>query len=82
LSIIIAWIVFLWLDKLWNEVMAQAVSEKTGTYGELYGPLSFFRPAVLYLALILTLFLVIINIMEKIRSYKNEYQHQQSDPGL
>ena len=54
---------FLWIDKLWNEVLYQAVGEKLGTYGELYGPISFFRPVALYLALILTLSLVIMNLI-------------------
>ena len=62
-SIIVFWGLFLWFDKLWYEVIVAANGQ--GTYGELYGPLSFFRPAILYLALALTLCLVIINMKRK-----------------
>ena len=62
ISIIALWSLFLWVDKLWNEVIAKAVIEKLGTYGELFGPLSFFRPIILYLILILTIFLALINM--------------------
>jgi hypothetical protein len=65
ISIIVFWGLFLWLDKLWNEVIAEAVVKKMATYGELFGPLSFFRPAILYLALALTLCLTIVNMKRK-----------------
>ena len=65
ISVIIVWGLFLWIDKLWNEVIGNAVSAKLGTYGELFGPLSFFRPVVLYLAFFLTLWLVAVYIKKK-----------------
>lgn len=62
ISTIVFWILFLWVDKLWNEVIKKAVVEQLGTYGELFGPLSFFRPIILYLALTLTICLMVIYI--------------------
>jgi hypothetical protein len=49
---IILWILFLVTENLWLSVMTEAVSSKTGTYGEAYGPLSFFRPIFMYGAFI------------------------------
>jgi len=65
---IVSWVVFLWIEKLWNEVMEKAVAEKLGTYGELFGPLSFFRPIVLYSAFALTVCLAIMNIKKKLKN--------------
>lgn len=52
---ILSWMTFLYLDTQWNAVLSRAVAEGNKTYGELYGPLSFFRPVSLYSALILSL---------------------------
>ena len=49
-----SWTAFLFLDHKLQQVTAQAVQDQSGTYGELFGPLSFFRPAVLVLSLLLT----------------------------
>jgi len=63
--IIIFWGLFFWVDKFWNEVIAKAVTEKLGTYGESYGPLSYFRPIIFYSALALTLLFLILNNRKK-----------------
>ena len=67
---IIFWAIFIFVDKAWNNVLAEAVSSGQKTYGELYGPLSFFRPAILYGALLLTTILsgIIIITRKKIKS--------------
>lgn len=52
--VIILWAVYLFIDYSLQEVLIKAVSEQTGTYGESYGPLLFFRPLFLYLALAIT----------------------------
>lgn len=56
LSVVTAcsWAGFLWLDIRFQQVMSQAVRSRSGTYGELYGPLSFFRPTALFISLVLT----------------------------
>jgi len=49
------WVMFLYLDALWNACLSQAVAGGDRTYGEIYGPLSFFRPIALFLTLGLSL---------------------------
>jgi hypothetical protein len=49
-----AWLGFVVLDHHFQKLVEQAVRDRAGTYGELFGPLSFFRPAFLVLALALT----------------------------
>ena len=51
---IILWLLFLGAEYYWSSVISEAVSNKAGTYGELYGPLSFFRPVFMYGAFICT----------------------------
>jgi len=61
---ILSWGIFILIDKAWNNVIMEAVSNGEKTYGELFGPLSFFRPLALYGSLIITIILsitVIIN---------------------
>ena len=65
------WCLFLWIDKLWNEIMEKAVAEKLGTYGELFGPLSFFRPIVLYTAFTLTVCLAILILWKNQKNKTN-----------
>jgi hypothetical protein len=50
-----AWLAFLCLDSLWNACLTRAVAEGKQTYSEIYGPLTFFRPVVMYTALSLSL---------------------------
>lgn len=50
-----AWVAFLFLDVQWNACLSRAVEAGNKTYGEAYGPLSFFRPLVLYVAFSLSL---------------------------
>ena len=50
---VIAWGVFLYFDSLWTDCLTQAVKE--GSYREIYGPLTFFRPFAKYAALSLSL---------------------------
>jgi hypothetical protein len=54
------WALFLWLDYLWQQVLEEAVTEQRGFYGELYGPLSFFRPLALWLALGVTILALVM----------------------
>jgi hypothetical protein len=49
------WMAFLCLDSQWNSCLTHAVTEGKKTYGEMYGPLAFFRPVVMYSALSLSL---------------------------
>lgn len=51
LATIVAWGAFIFLDSQWNACLSHAVEEGKKTYGEIYGPLTFFRPATMYLAL-------------------------------
>ena len=51
------WFAFVWVDRIWGDVLFDAVSRKQGTLGEIYGPISFFRPVILYSALALTIIL-------------------------
>jgi hypothetical protein len=52
---IAAWLAFLCLDSQWTACLTRAAEEGTKTYGEMYGPLTFFRPVVMYAALSLSL---------------------------
>ncbi len=45
-----AWAVFLDLDSLWGACLRSAVEEGKRVYGEMYGPLSLFRPAAMWTA--------------------------------
>jgi hypothetical protein len=47
---IVAWGAFLFLDHLWQQCLTEAASRQAGTYGEIYGPVSFFRQTFLYSA--------------------------------
>jgi hypothetical protein len=58
IATVAAWAAFLYLDSLWNACLSRAVQEGSKTYGEIYGPLSFFRPITMYSALALSLFSV------------------------
>jgi hypothetical protein len=51
----LAWLGFIYLDHLWNQCLSHAVTEGRKTYGEIYGPLTIFRPIAMYLALTLSL---------------------------
>ena len=57
---LVCWFGFLALDALWRSVVWEAVSRREGTFGELYGPVSFFRPVALYAALAGTLLCVVL----------------------
>ena len=54
------WLVFIWMDKIWNDVLHEAVIRKEATYGEMFGPISYFRPKVLYLAIAVSFIIPII----------------------
>ncbi len=51
----LSWGFFLLVDYHLQKVVAQAVADRSGTYGELYGPLSFFRFLLLIISLALTI---------------------------
>lgn len=55
ISTALSWIAFLLIDFSYLGVIHQAVLDKNGTYGELYGPISYFRPIFLCISLLLTL---------------------------
>ncbi len=57
---LILWITFIWLDNIWNDVLKEAVTRKDGVYGELFGPVSYFRPKILFLAILFTIIVVIM----------------------
>jgi hypothetical protein len=52
---IAAWAAFLYLDAMWNSCLSRAVEDGKMRYGEMYGPLTFFRPVALYVAFSLSL---------------------------
>ncbi len=52
ISTALSWIAFLLLDYGYLEVIHQG---QNGVYGEMYGPLSYFRPIFLSISLLLTL---------------------------
>ena len=65
---ILPWAFFLYIDYFWQEILKEAVTN--GFYGEIYGPLSFFRPIFLYSAIALTilnsiLFVIIVKKKER-----------------
>jgi len=65
---ILGWAMFILIDKAWHNVISEAVSAGQKTYGEMFGPLSFFRPLALYGSLLITMTLscaVIINYKTK-----------------
>ena len=71
---ILLWVLFFLIDVAWNDVVREAVSAGQKRYGEMYGPLSYFRPRVLYLALATTLSLsgsVFINRKKNIEDNKS-----------
>ena len=49
------WIAFYLLDSSFQSVVSEAVRRKEGLYGEMYGPLSYFRSLCLYAALVVTM---------------------------
>lgn len=55
---LLLWLAFLWIDRIWYDVLYNGVVEKQGTLGELAGPVSFFRPVILYSALTLAVILL------------------------
>jgi hypothetical protein len=63
---VLLWSIFLWMDKLWNNFLEDAISRKEGiVYGELYGPLSYFRPKILFLSYVATLVLAVMIFYKK-----------------
>ena len=62
---IVSWAIFLYIDCLWQEILRDAVTN--GFYGEIYGPLSFFRPILLYSAIALTVLnsILFVIVMKK-----------------
>ena len=64
---VVAWIAFLLIDHAWQRVLVQAVTDQTATYPETYGPLSFFRPVTLYLALAASLVCVGLLVLTRSR---------------
>ncbi len=55
LALIASCCAFLWIDYQWQLLLETAVSNRAGTYGESYGPLSFLRPLVLSIAMLLSI---------------------------
>ena len=54
------WTVFIWIDRIWNDVLREAVLRKEATYGEMFGPISYFRPKILFMAFALTVIIPIL----------------------
>lgn len=71
---LVLWLIFVWMDNAWNEVLHEAVLRQEATYGEMFGPISFFRPIVLYSALILTIIISVLIFMIKLKSEKIKYR--------
>jgi hypothetical protein len=61
---VLAWAAFLYLDAQWNACIGRAVEEGKKTYGELYGPLAFFRPLSMYSAFALSLACVALLVFQ------------------
>lgn len=49
---IVLWVLLAIVDLTWLAVVHDAVTGRTGSYGEMYGPLSFFRPILFWSAAI------------------------------
>ena len=63
---VLLWSVFLWMDKVWNDFQSDAVARKEGIYnGDWFGPLSYFRPKILFLSYAATLVLAAIIFYSK-----------------
>ena len=62
---VVLWAEFIWVDLLWNDVIESAVVQRQGLYGELFGPISFFRPILLYTAFGLTVLLAVLTFFQK-----------------
>jgi hypothetical protein len=60
---VLGWITFIVIDYHWNRAISEAVELRQGTYGEIFGPLSFFRPIALYSSFCLSLFTSILEII-------------------
>lgn len=58
---LIAWVVFLLVDSAYH----QAIVSTAGTYGEMYGPLSFFHPVIKWIALTATACLCAVELFDR-----------------
>ena len=56
----LSWVAFVLMDIQFQKVIERAVADRVGTYGEIIGPLSFFRPVSLWVALSLTALALIL----------------------
>jgi hypothetical protein len=63
---VLLWSVFIWMDRLWNNFLQDAISRKEGiVYGDLFGPLSYFRPKILFLSYAVSLVLAVMIFYNK-----------------
>ena len=52
---VVLWIAFYFIDSSFQNVISEAVKRKEGLYGEMYGPLNYFRSLCLHSALVVTI---------------------------
>jgi len=57
--LLVVWISYLFCDFYLLDELEKAISSADATYGELYGPASFFHPYLKYGATVLLMFFVI-----------------------
>ncbi len=57
-----AWASYLWVDRAWQDCISAAVASKSGTYSEVYGPLSAFRPLALYSSCLLSFLCALLTV--------------------
>lgn len=59
----VLWTLFLVVDLKWGQVVAQAIADRNGSYGEWAGPLLYFRPVVFYAAFLATLLVAFLTFL-------------------
>ncbi len=68
---VLLWSVFLWMDRIWNDFQSEAVARRDGIYyGDWFGPLSYFRPKILFLSYATTLVLAVMIFYSKKKGTK------------
>jgi hypothetical protein len=68
ISSCLGWIAFIIIDYYWNHIISDAVQLRQGSFGELYGPLSFFRPIILYTSILLSFITSVLVLRNKVNT--------------
>jgi hypothetical protein len=57
---LLSWSLYGYFDYWWTQTLITAVKEQRGKYGEIYGPLTFAKPASFWLAIFLTIACIVL----------------------